>query len=77
MVRLKETSGEAKVRSLVSVLDQDHDGNINIKEVAEVSGCATIYLVCDTESTALGDRVFGTGGYRYSPRAHCTYQTPH
>lgn len=37
LARLKETSGEAKVRSLVSVLDADHDGNINIREVAEVS----------------------------------------
>jgi LETM1 and EF-hand domain-containing protein 1 len=36
LTRLKETSGEAKVRSLVSVLDADHDGNINIREVAEV-----------------------------------------
>ena len=37
LARLKETSGEAKVRSIVSVLDEDHDGNINIKEIAEVS----------------------------------------
>ena len=37
LARLKETSGEAKVRSLVSVLDEDHDGNINIQEVAQVS----------------------------------------
>ncbi|CAI8058225.1 Mitochondrial proton/calcium exchanger protein [Geodia barretti] len=36
LTRLKETSGEAKVRSLVSVLDPDHDGNINIREIAEV-----------------------------------------
>lgn len=36
LARLKETSGEAKVRSLVSVLDPDHDGNINIQEIAEV-----------------------------------------
>ena len=33
---LKETSGEAKVRSLISVLDEDHDGNINLQEVAAV-----------------------------------------
>ena len=39
LTRLKETSGEAKVRSLVSVLDPDHDGNINIREIAEVSIC--------------------------------------
>ena len=36
LARLKETSGEAKVRSLVSVLDQDHDGNIDLQEIAEV-----------------------------------------
>ena len=37
LATLKETSGEAKVRSLISVLDEDHDGNINLREVAEVS----------------------------------------
>ena len=42
LTRLKETSGEAKVRSLVSVLDADHDGNINIREVAEVSHCSSM-----------------------------------
>ena len=48
MTRLKETSGEAKVRSLVAVLDEDHDGNINIKEVAEVSteSCMSVETGC-------------------------------
>lgn len=45
LARLKETSGEAKVRSLVSVLDADHDGNINIREVAEVSHCMLTTLL--------------------------------
>ena len=45
LTRLKETSGEAKVRSLVSVLDADHDGNINIREVAEVSHCSSVGVV--------------------------------
>lgn len=44
LTRLKETSGEAKVRSLVSVLDEDHDGNINIQEVAQVSLSIYIYF---------------------------------
>ena len=33
---LKGTSGEAKYRSLFSVLDEDHDGNIALEEMAEV-----------------------------------------
>ena len=45
LTRLKETSGEAKVRSLVSVLDADHDGNINIREVAEVSTPTSVCVV--------------------------------
>ena len=34
---LKGLSGEAKTRSIVAVLDEDHDGNINLDEIAEVS----------------------------------------
>ncbi len=33
---LKGTSGDAKVKSLVAVLDEDHDGNISLNELAEV-----------------------------------------
>lgn len=33
---LKGLSGEAKTRSIVAVLDEDHDGNINLDEIAEV-----------------------------------------
>lgn len=33
---LKGTSGEAKYRSLFAVLDEDHDGNIALEEMAEV-----------------------------------------
>lgn len=33
---LKGTSGDAKFRSLISVLDEDHDGNMNLDEIAEV-----------------------------------------
>ena len=33
---LKEVSGEAKIHHLVRVLDEDHDGNINLEELAEV-----------------------------------------
>ena len=34
---LRGTSGDAKVRSLVAVLDEDHDGNISLGEIAEVT----------------------------------------
>ena len=37
LLALRGTSGEAKFRSLFSVLDEDHDGNIAIDEMAEVS----------------------------------------
>ena len=33
---LKDISGEAKVQHLVRVLDEDHDGNINLEELGEV-----------------------------------------
>ena len=33
---LKDVSGEAKIQSLVRVLDEDHDGNINLEELGEV-----------------------------------------
>ena len=58
LVALRGTSSEAKIRSLVAVLDEDHDGNINLEEVAEVclsalfsiflcvSAHACIFLVC-------------------------------
>ena len=36
LLALRGTSGEAKFRSLFSVLDEDHDGNIAIDEMAEV-----------------------------------------
>ena len=42
---LKQTSGEAKVRSLVSRLDPDHDGNINLQEVAVVMTFALTVLL--------------------------------
>jgi Ca2+-binding EF-hand superfamily protein len=35
---LKGTSGEAKTRSIVAVLDEDHDGSINLEEIAAVCG---------------------------------------
>ena len=38
---LKGTSGDAKFRSLISVLDEDHDGNMNLDEIAEV--CPYLY----------------------------------
>ena len=44
LVALRGTSGEAKIRSLVAVLDEDHDGNINLEEVAEV--CVHVCVVC-------------------------------
>ncbi len=37
LAALKGLSGEAKTRSIVEVLDEDHDGNINLDEIAEVS----------------------------------------
>ena len=36
LAALKGLSGEAKTRSIVAVLDEDHDGNINLDEIAEV-----------------------------------------
>ena len=33
---LKDLSGEVKTRSILSVLVKDHDGNINLDEIAEV-----------------------------------------
>ena len=45
LVALKQTSGEAKVRSLVSQLDPDHDGNINLQEVAVVMTFALTLLL--------------------------------
>lgn len=36
LAALKGLSGEAKTRSIVAVLDEDHDGNINLEEIAEV-----------------------------------------
>ena len=74
LTRLKETSGEAKVRSLVSVLDPDHDGNINIREIAEVSGeCVRSphHVLC----VCAGDRESGTGRRRHSTTARCTHKT--
>lgn len=44
---LKGLSGEAKTRSIVQVLDEDHDGNINLDEIAEVS-LATARLMGDS-----------------------------
>lgn len=38
LATLKEISGEAKVQHLVRVLDEDHDGNIKLEELGEVSG---------------------------------------
>ena len=32
---LKGTSCDAKTRSLIAVLDEDHDGNVNLEELAE------------------------------------------
>ena len=54
LVALRGTSSEAKIRSLVAVLDEDHDGNINLEEVAEVClsaclvvcECTCLYLSC-------------------------------
>ena len=54
LVALRGTSCEAKIRSLVAVLDEDHDGNINLEEVAEVRlsvclvvcECTCLYLSC-------------------------------
>ena len=34
---LKDISGESKIQHLVRVLDEDHDGNINVEELGEVS----------------------------------------
>ena len=34
---MKDISGEAKIQHLVRVLDEDHDGNINLEELGEVS----------------------------------------
>ena len=42
---LKGLSGEAKTRSIVAVLDEDHDGNINLDEIAEVSSSCDNLLV--------------------------------
>ena len=36
LAMLKDVSGEAKIQSLVRVLDEDHDGNINLEELGEV-----------------------------------------
>ena len=81
LAQLKETSGEAKVRSLVSVLDEDHDGNINIREVAQVRVYMPYLLsrlmmcVCVCVCVCAGDREPGTGGHRHSARTHRTHQT--
>ena len=45
LVALRGTSEEAKIQSLVAVLDEDHDGNINLEEVAEVCVCVCM-CVC-------------------------------
>lgn len=37
LLALRGTSLKAKQRSLFSVLDEDHDGNIKLDEIAEVS----------------------------------------
>ena len=37
---LKGTSCDAKTRSLIAVLDEDHDGNVNLEELAEVGGAS-------------------------------------
>ena len=36
LMTLMGVSSEAKIRSLVKVLDKDHDGNINLEEMANV-----------------------------------------
>ncbi len=36
LTQLQGSSCEAKHKSLFSVLDEDHDGNINLDEMAEV-----------------------------------------
>ena len=36
LATLKGLSGEAKTQRIVGVLDEDHDGNINLDEIAEV-----------------------------------------
>ena len=46
---LKKVSGEAKVQHLVRVLDEDHDGNINLEELGEVSGNTRWMGIADTE----------------------------
>lgn len=40
LLALRGTSLKAKQRSLFSVLDEDHDGNIKLDEIAEVSTAA-------------------------------------
>ena len=37
---LKGTICDAKTRSLIAVLDEDHDGNVNLEELAEVGGAS-------------------------------------
>ena len=38
LAALKDIGGEAKIQHLVRVLDEDHDGNINLEELGEVRG---------------------------------------
>ena len=42
MEALKGTSCDAKTRSLIAVLDEDHNGNVNLEELAEVEGLAEV-----------------------------------
>ena len=37
LITLKGSSEESKIKHLVRVLDEDHDGNINLEELGEVS----------------------------------------
>ena len=36
LAALKDVSGESKIKRIVEVLDEDHDGNINLRDIAEV-----------------------------------------
>ena len=58
---LKGTSGDAKFRSLISVLDEDHDGNMNLDEIAEVSFFLSLPIFSCTHFLTLfsGYRVVG------------------
>ena len=44
LATLKDMSGDAKIQHLVRVLDEDHDGNINLEELGEVSGHMKIFI---------------------------------